>query len=456
MTKHLFTFLLTLLTAGSCLAADSATAQWPIELPQEAALARLDLGAEVLIRLRDARGSDLALSDALGRPVPMARMPDTGEPIPGETTALKPLPIHGSSETDQQAESTISLHIEQGPEGRTVRVDSLPAGSDLTESPVIGMLFDTRGLEDRQALLQLQADWPADRTVQFTADTSTDLQHWQPLGSVTVFRHEDFSTPAQLQLRGASLKDRFLRVRWHPRGDAVSISGASLTAVSPDTRPALLPLALRLPPSEDNTASEFELPFAVPPAGFDIRSTEQGRLLPVAVQARQDPEHAWVSLKRLTIFTLAQEDGGLRRNQPVLLDGRSWRQWRLEWPTAGASSALPVQTEVLLQPLQLVILTTQPGPYTLKVLPEPDEESFVPLAELLEATGTPAGLRLAEAVLPASGGAPLTVYARPLRQGPPKRQIVLWLILIAGVILLGGMAWRLLQHSATESEKTSG
>jgi hypothetical protein len=111
------------------------------------------------------------------------------------------------------------------------------------------------------------------------------------------------------------------------------------------------------------------------------------------------------------------------------------------------------------EPVQLVFVASGSGPFTLAAglagsdgalnaylpLPslvpgyQPRQEDSLPLARLA-ADAAPESVQ-------ASPPAPTTVQAGAASEGTPTRTLVLWGVLLAGVLLLGGMAWALVRNT---------
>ncbi|RRD56600.1 DUF3999 family protein [Comamonadaceae bacterium OH2545_COT-014] len=459
--------------------------RWPLHTPADASLLRLPLPAAVLTRLQSADGHDLRIFNAAGQPVPMALARAASHAAAATAPppiTLAALPWHdGMDGADAAARAPLSLRVEPAP-GRAVQLQVQqapqmpPAPEDGAPQPLPGVLLDARAVQPAVTALTLEAEWPESRPVTFHVHASDDLRQWQPLGSVTAYRHGAFSAPARLALPGARLAGRYLRVTWQGQGEAgaVTVRGARLQpAATAEAAPAprvAVPLQLPAPApaqaGQTPQAVEFTLPFATPLAALDIRLPGPNHLAPLRVLARQQRGQPWTPLARHVAFTLT-ERGQVRHSPPVELGQASWRQWRIEaeaaapgWP-GGAERP---QLTALLTPMQVIFMASGPGPYTLAAGQTQAPAAALPLSSLLpdHATGAAQRLPLArlesplangqETAAPASAASPpagqvQAVVVQPPRSGPPPlRQMLLWAVLVLGALALGGMAWALLRQ----------
>jgi hypothetical protein len=242
----------------------------------------------------------------------------------------------------------------------------------------------------------------------------------------------------------------------------VDVRGATLTTSALGAAPERPRAALQPVAFTDAHTLRFTLPFATPVAALDIRPHGLNELVPVRVLGRSDAnannQQPWQPLARAVVYQL-QGSPAPQRSAAIPLDGRSWRQLRVEADarTAGFSAAPTVALEF--EPVQLVFVASGSGPFTLAAglapgdgalnaylpLPslvpgyQPRQEDRLPLARLAS-DGAPASVQ-------PSPAAPTTVQASAASEGTPTRTLVLWGVLLVGVVLLGAMAWALARQT---------
>ena len=481
----LLTLFLALLALPVAQAADpsqleSYALRLPLAAAPDAAVQRLPLPPQVLVALQNADYRDLRIFNAAGQPVPFALAAvRTASAQQRQHQALMAYPILGPATAPGPAGlDGLSLRIEEQQGRRVVQVQAAPGAPGTASSAptaaqqVLGTLFDTRAVTAPAVSLALDAVLPPGQPVRLQLAQSRDLQHWQPLAQTVVYRAPDAAEGAAqlgssvLALPGISLKDQYLRLGWSPvQGGAtepVEVRGATLSTSTLGAAPERPRAELQPVAFTDDHTLRFTLPFATPVAALDIRPHGLNELVPVRVLGRSDAnanaQQAWQPLARAVVYQL-QGAPAPQRSAAIPLDGRSWRQLRVEADprTAGFSAAPTVALEF--DPVQLVFVASGDGPFTLAAglarsdgalnayLPLPSlvpgyqsrPEDSLPLARLAS-DATPESAQ-------ASPPAPTTVQAAAAPEGMPTRTLVLWGVLLAGVLLLGGMAWALLRQA---------
>ena len=463
--------------------AESYALRLPLAVAPDAAVQRLPLPPEVLVALQNADYRDLRIFNAAGQPVPFALAAASLAPAPErKQQPLVAHPILGPAAQGTAGLDGLSLRIEEQQGRRVVQVQAAPsapgaASSAPAEAPqVLGALFDTRAVTAPAVSLALDAVLPPGQPVRLQLAQSRDLQHWQPLAQTVVYRAPDAAEGAAqlgssvLELPGTPLKDQYLRLSWSlvqggstvGEGARVDVRGATLTTSALGAAPERPRAELQPVAFTDAHTLRFTLPFATPVAALDIRPHGLNELVPVRVLGRVDAnanaQQPWQPLARAVVYQL-QGAPAPQRSAAIPLDGRSWRQLRVEADarTAGFSAAPTVALEF--DPVQLVFVASGSGPFTLAAglasgdgalnaylpLPslvpgyQPRQEDSLPLARLAS-DAAPASVQPGPA-------APTTVQAPAASEGTPTRTLVLWGVLLAGVLLLGAMAWALVQQT---------
>jgi len=443
-------------------APENYAARWALQLPADASLVRLPLPAEVLTQAETTDLRDLRVFNAAGQPAPLALDrygSETRAPAPAALPiTLSTLPILGEREPANTS-GGMALVIEENANGRVVRLDLPPTGGaregasvEAAPTPLAGVLVDTRMQTARMEAIELDAVWPAARPFTFRVHASADLRHWQALGEVTTYRSGDdaFTTPARLALAGVSLQERYLRVTWDAAttAEAVQVRAVSLVPVVAKAAPERLAVPLDLPEigRDDLKVLEWRLPFATPVAALDIRVDGRATLVPVRVLVRQHREQPWRVLARHVVFTLTQ-DGKTQHSPTLELGQAAWREWRIE--AEASSPGFPAMPRVTawLDPVQLVFMASGEPPYTLAAGRGNAPAVTLPLSSLIP--GYKPGR---EAHLPvASLSANAALAAVPVPTTAPgeqhdRRQLTLWAVLLAAVLVLGGMSWALIRQ----------
>jgi hypothetical protein len=444
-------------------APDNYAEHWRLQLPAGASLVRLPLYAEVLTQVQTADLSDLRVFNAAGQPVPRAldrSSPETRAPVPDPIT-LPALPILADPQTASAGGTNLSLRIEEGPGGGVVQLNAPPAGAASSaathaSSPaLVGALVDTRTQKAALQAIELDATWPAARPFTFHLYTSNNLQQWQPLDDVTVYRGADgvVTAPAHLPLDGTTLQAHYLRITWDTSvPNAVQVRNVRLLPMPPQATPerVAVPLALAQGATHDAHVLEWGLPFATPVAALDIRAAGPATLIPVRVLARQQREQPWTPLASHVVFSLNQ-DGRMMYSPPLELGQAAWREWRVEADAASPGFTTPPQITAWFAPVQLVFVASGAPPFTLAAGRANAPGAYLPLESLIPGYQPGAQNKLPAAKLAptATGAAPDTTAAVPTTAIGAQRNLrgwTLWAILLVGVLVLGGMAWTLVRQ----------
>lgn len=456
--KHLLHLMLlcALATTPLAHAADDAPARyaahWDITLPAGASVVRLQVPAAAMAQLQTRDWRDLRVFNAAGTAVPMAvqqRPPETVQAEP-QPVILPALPIMGPAD----AANDVALRIEERAGQAVVRVETGPGRTRSTAEVQIGVLVDLGQGTTALDAVALDANWPAARPFTFRLDAGNDLQLWSHVGDLTVFRDAAgvIIADAHLPLQGKPLQARFLRISWDVAGTGEStwVRSVRLLPQAASTPSERVAVALNLPEALEHDAHvlEWQFPFATPLAALDLRAREGNMLVPLRVLARQNDEAPWTPLASQSIFTLTQ-DGQSRHNDPMVLKRGAWPQWRLEADPAGPGFARWPQMTALFDPVQVVFVATGEGPYTLAAGRADAPRRQLALDDLLAGVRDPGvelrwtELPLAQLAVPEQATTATLVAVRQRR----GLQWLLWAVLVAGVLLLGAMAWLLMRQA---------
>lgn len=437
MTRLAMLALLLLAPAG--VTATPAAADFAVRLPVTAApgagVQRLQIPASALAASRRADLADVRIFDSRGQALPMARlaMPDASV---RSAVPLVALPILGRPGALRV--TGLALTIDDHSGTRVARIDgtALPA-----TTRVLGNLFDTRGVKLPAAALRLDADVPVGQPVLLIFETSTDLKRWEPLTEAMAYRAAADAALAPIELGGADLEKRYLRLRW--RADApligpVTVRGATLftrTAAMPDP-----PHRIAVTGFETRDAHELRLavPFATPVAAIDIAPAGVGMLAPVTIYGRDNSEAAWTRLGAATVYRLL-EGGAIRQSPAVSLAPGPTAQLRIVADTRTPGFAAPPALALLVAPQRLVFVASGAPPYALVVGNPGALAAWLPPASLLPDGRRAQSLPLATV---AGGAAPVAVAATPEGRWPARR-LWLWTILGLGTAALAAMVLRL-------------
>ncbi len=417
--RMLFAILLTAAAGpgGSDRAADGYAVRLRIEPAAGGGVQRIDLPGAAIVALRNRDGSDVRVFDGRGRIVPVAR---TAPVSTVRRDTLTALPILGGRDTPVGARVSVRLDEEGRP--RVAEVESADTATDDTLT--LGALFDARRIGGRAERLDLAADIPAGQPTRFTVEASRDLDNWRTLGERVVYRTPGAPIAAvQLPLGAATLDRDYLRVTW--RGTSRLIAPVTLRQAVLVSRgeDAKVVVPAKAPALVDDHAVEFVTLAAALVAIRVVPAADDGPI-PIRILGRDAPELPWTMLAR----------GIAAADAPALAIATSPRVIRVEADRGSAGFSAPPTLQLGFAPQALAFAASGRAPFVLAAGREGAADIFVPL-DMLTRSDALAQARIADAA------APELVLAAPDGGAMIRLQAVLWIVLLAAVLLLGGLVW---------------
>ncbi|WP_374528280.1 DUF3999 family protein [Novosphingobium sp.] len=402
---------------------------------------RVLLPAQALIAIQRTDLGDVRIFDGRGKPLTLAL--DGLGTLGGETQHsldLPAIPVMGNAET---ASSGVSISVDNQSVGHVV-ISGADAGEPAGEE-VVAALFDTRKTTEPAVALTLDADLPLQRPVNVTVEASTDLASWQPLGEKVMLRTAptggaggDLLGSARIQLGGADLRQRYLRVTWGGAA-GVNIKGATLTTAqtAPLPRVTVQSSGVKL---EEARRMRFSVGFATPLAALRLTESGPDGVVPVKLYGRNAPEEQW-SLIAAGIVRQG-EKGSL-----IDTDGATFRNYRIEADQRSAGFAAAPKLELLFDPVELVAAFNGAAPYVLAVGSAAAAPAYFAPGEVVPAEVIKAG-PLPIAKVDISGTPPLAIAVTPQGEGPfDLRKAALWAVLLLGTAILAFAAIRLMRSN---------
>lgn len=447
-----------LFAAGAQAAQESpASFAWRATLDTggQAGLVRLAVPGEALARLQSRQLADLRVFDGQGQPVPFA-IARPAPPARGErqeSAAFPALPLHAARPGERLPKGMVQMRIDEKGDRRSLWVQlgaEGPQPQATAPQPLQAALFDTRAQKEAVSGFVLRARIPANVPVEFTLSTSPDLARWTPVPvRGRIFRFEGAGAPANDRLELAAplrLQDQYLRLDWSGQeGVAVDAVVGLLSAAAPER--AFPGVTLGAPYADGASALEWELPFATPIARLELTTDRANTLLPLRLLGRNQPSEAWRLLGHTVVYRLGAA-GAESSNKPAVLDHPSVRWLRVEATHGARLQGTALAARALFEPVELVFPAGSAAPYQLAAGRADTPATALPLATLAATTSTrlqdlPLATVASVQASPDPAPAPWAPY---LPRGVDSRSAVLWLVLLAGVLLLGGVAWALLRQ----------
>jgi hypothetical protein len=420
---------------------DGAGSHYRFALPAQAygGLERTDLG-------------DLRIFNAAGEPVPYAFAPRQAEPAAPQASAASLFPLYGDRA--------------KGLEGTSVRVERTRSGSvvtvSVTDAPpaarrtLLGYLVDAAEL--KAPLQALLLDWRVGDgfSGRVRVEGSDDLKTWRLLAADAPLLHLEHAG-ARLERRRVELggaQARYLRLSFSGVPGDFALTGLKIER--PADKPELLREWLSLTAAEGKEPGEltFDTEGRFPVDRLRLHLPQTNTVARLELSARQHPGEKWRPVAAATAYRLARENGGDIVSPDIAVRTTADRYWRVKVDQRGGGiGAGAVKVDVGWVPHQVLFVARGSAPFVLAygnrkarsgalqagtLLPQKDGR------ELAQARRASVGLAAAYAPDPSFAADPGRFLSR-LADNRDLKKWVLWAALVAGVLLLAGMALRLLR-----------
>jgi hypothetical protein len=432
---------------GSVPAAESYAYGWPIEPSASADFYELELPLEVYRSVTDPSLRDIGVYNAQGEPVPrLISAPANPEAAPDESVGLAPLPVHAPSGTPV---SEMRFALERSDDGTSMRIEGGVPASDAQALELLAYVADLGEPTDR--LRALDIEWP--RAIEplithVTIEGSVDLDQWSMMGGGTIagLRQDE----ANIERRRVEVEPRnvrYLRLSWRSVPDAWRITKltARYSQAAPEAKRGWITLS---PTGRDDKDRGYLYEVGgwpmVDRLGLDLSA--QNSLVRAGIDCWLQDEKRWQPVHNGLFYRL-RRDGNALVSEPVAIAARRCARWKVVVERGDAESNPGLMLGW--RPDRVLFIAQGEGPWQLVAGSARDAENDFPQARRYSDPEMRKLLRDAGPVGSASlgvrrelGGAPSLEPPR----NPEWRRWLLWLGLAAGVLLVGGMAWRLSRY----------
>ena len=415
--------------AQSDRSADPKPRDFALSLPVTAApgspVQRADLPAAALIALQRADHGDIRIYDAQhDRPLSLALFdPATTRQ---DQTHLDIMPI---TPGDRDTSAPMLVRVQHG--DGMISIETGRAGQ--VENAAV--LIDTRRIHDPVVAIVLDAGLPPGRPVSFSIAASADLTTWTPLAEQALFQPAGGAGPlggGKIVLPAVVIEGQYLKITW-PSAPATYVNGVTIftTHTPPPQRVTVATTGLTL---TDAHTAQFALPPAASPLALRVAMTGQDGVLPVHLSGRASTELPWTPLAFASL-----RQGGIGA---VLETGDpAFRQFKLAADDRSAGFSQAPRLDLQFAPASLVVAFNGAAPYRLVVGDAAARPTFFASHDLVNDAATLPIASIAEGKerpvidLDSTGRfSPFTSLAAGL-----------WLVLLAGVGVLGLAAFKLVR-----------
>jgi len=396
---------------------------------------------------RDARPDlgDIRIFNASGEamPVAFAGMPDP-EKVAPVTTKLAIFPLY-EAPRGQESQS-IDVRVKSNADGTIVSVRSAPrAGAPPAQQRPVAWLLDASQL--KEPIRHLVIDWnagPGTEVARVTVEGSEDLRYWSPIASgAPLLRVEQGGQVlAQRKVDVRSVKPKYLRITSDRREFVLKdVQAESPTSVRPVARATGAAAGTQGTKPGDYV---FDLGARLPVESVRLKLGAANSIAPVTILASDDPKKEPNRVTSATFYWLVRDGADIQ--SPAVDIGRyTARYWvaRLDPNSPPPGGGAPTM-EVEWRPAQLVFVARGDGPFTLAFGNPEAKRSVLDTRQLIPGYERGMELKLAAAqVGTVTTGEIKGDWVRSVTGGTSPKKLALWAVLIAAVIALGIMAWRL-------------
>ncbi len=429
---------------ASELTLDSFAYGMKVDVPAGTAVGAMSLPEQVYSSTFRPDLGDVRVFNASGEPVPhMIRYAQTqSAEAPWRSLAFFPLP-----ETVPTGAGGYRVFVRTGPDGAVVRIDPQPAQGP--SDPARTFLIDLSRVE--RSLAQLRLEWQpgeASLLAALAVDASDDLVNWttiQQRSAISDVRYGGHRLLSNTIALAPSTK-QYLRLRQLDSGPAVALNRVD-GRVQPEGRtPIRVFLKIDGQPVPDSPGVfEYRTSGAFPVDRVNLFFDQANSMAEALLESRQDSKSSWTRRFKGLFYRIDVDKPPLT-SVPQVVSISMDRHWRLTVDASDSTigSAIP-RLEIGYRPHDLFFVARGSGPFTLafgSAMAMPLKTNVAALFDGISRQHEKGFERWAEphgARIVLGGSQRLMPPPKPL----PLRRIMLWSVLVAGVLVVAGMAWRL-------------
>lgn len=396
---------------------------------------------------------DIRVFNAASEPVPYAFAHREAKPLAAPMHPVKLFPVYGDQAKGLDA---TTVQVERTAGGTVVNV-SVVDGTPANVRALLGYLIDASELKAPQQGLVLTWETHQSFAGQARVEASHDFKSWKILAADAPLLHLEHNG-ARLERRRIDLRDpqaRYFRLSFTGVPDDFVLTGVEL-----ELRPELQqPVREWLPltATEGKARGELHLDTAghFPVDRLRLQLPQPNTVVQVQIFARERVGEKWRFIASTTAYRLAREGGAEIVSPEITIAPMADRYWMIKVDQKGGGvGAGSVQLDVGWVPHEVVFVARGDPPFRLAFGNRKSKVGALPVAAVLPRQGE---RHLAQAnaasVGEVSGGPqPMaSVFSEPGRfvsqlvENPEIKKWVLWGALVIGVLLLAGMALRLLR-----------
>lgn len=417
----------------------------PVTAQSADGLQRVELPAAVHQGAARADLGDLRVFNAGGETLPFAfaGSPQRLNTRPGSYT----LPFFPQTQKVGAPAAGLDLQVKQLPDGTLVSLRSVPkVAPSAPTTRTTAYLVDASKLKEPIAALEL--DWTVtdeSRSGRLRVEASDDLKSWSTLASDAPLLDIEHGGErlARKRVEFSPVKAKYLRLTWQREAfqlNTLRADGPSASAPVEYRR-----IEFTATPGEKPGEYLFDLLGRLPMERVSLALPQANTVAPARIQTRTDAKQPWRDVGAATFYRLTR-DGVELTPPPATLNAMPERYLllRVDGKGGGIGTGMP-KLVIEWQPRSIVFAARGQGPFRIAYGNAGVVPATFALTELLPGyeSGSEYALPLAKAGEPAAQQISEPGIVQKVVKQAGSKQGVLWLVLLAGVAMLGWMAWHL-------------
>lgn len=431
--------------------------EWPLRLAREDGGAYRVVLSEHIYRTAQDRGlADIEVFNAAGESLPATLLGPEGASAQEWPLELFDIPWFPLPGPQSIRDADWRLRAERDAQGRVLRIDTSLAEGRAPDV-VRELLLDLSQV--RKPLAALQLIWSDDVAAfqsSLNLSASDDLQHWQPAGDgfIADLRNGDERLRRNRIALGRERGYRYLRVT-AATGQLPTLREVRAETAPPPPEPEWrwLSVAGEMRQEGDRHHYLYRPDGRIPAQQIDVRAEGGNSVATWTVSSRDGDALPWTLRAAPWIGYQVTAGDTVERSAPQRLSAAIRdREWRVD---AAPEPNTPPTLELGYRPEVLVFLAQGDGPYTIAAGSAKARRRDAPIGTLLDALQRRHGSEwkpypaVPEPGRLVSGAAALEPPPPPRRE-PDWRNLLLWIVLVAGTLLVVGMALSLLRPKPDE------
>jgi hypothetical protein len=417
-----------------------------IENASEDALYRLGIPQTVYESAAFADLRDVRVFNAAGEVVPHAFAPQVPVARRSAPVALPFFPLRGP-----RGASADDLDLALEAKGTKMRLRVRLREADSRPAVLLGYLIDASTRKEMFSSLRLEwREPPAGYVGALRLDASSDLRQWTTVAAnapVVSLEHGSYRLERK-DIDFGPQSAKYLRLTWPDQTAALTLSGVMAVPVEQSEPPVRAwKEAAAAPDARRPGDYVADLGGVFPVDRLAIRLPQDNAVAPLQIFSRNAPADEWRPVARTVAYRLRQDSVEIA-NPELAVTPAARRHWLLRVDQKGGGvgeGAIQVRAGWIGR--ELVFAARGPGPFQIAYGNGRAQPNALAIQTLVPGWGTDSAPRIGRATV---GSVRTLAGEAAARQRIDLRKWGLWGALLAGVALLGWMAWRLSSRLRSE------